>query len=207
MTPEFYHNIITEKSFALLQSVKKQFNFVLIGGWAVFLYSHALKSKDIDIIIDYPELAKLKEHYHVAKNDRLKKYEVKQGEIDIDIYLPHYSALGIDIGKITQNAILREGFLVPELEILFMMKLFAWENRRGSVKGQKDELDIFSLALLPEFNWSKYSNYMSTHQFSKRHNDFIKLLQAARNIDELNINEQQMAKFRKKVLTALDVQI
>lgn len=207
MTPEFYHNIITAKSFELLQVIKKQYNFVLIGGWAVFLYSHALKSKDIDIIIDYPELAKLKDRYQVAKNNRLKKYEIKQGEIDIDIYLPHYSALGIDIEKITQNAILREGFLVPELEILFMMKLFAWENRRGSVKGQKDELDIFSLALLPEFDWSKYSHYMSTYQFSKRHNDFINLLKTARDIDELNINEQRMAKFRKKVLAALDAQI
>lgn len=203
MTPEFYHNIITAKSFELLQSVKKQYNFVLIGGWAVFLYSHALKSKDIDIIIDYPELAKLKEHYQVAKNDRLKKYEIQQGETDIDIYLPHYSALGIDIEKITQNAILREGFLVPELEILFMMKLFAWENRRGSVKGQKDELDIFSLAMLSEFDWLKYSRYVSTYKFGEQHNEFIALLKTARDIDELNINEQQMAKFRKKILKDL----
>lgn len=203
MTPEFYHNIITAKSFELLQSVKKQYDFVLIGGWAVFLYSHALKSKDIDIIIDYPELAKLKEHYQVAKNDRLKKYEIQQGETDIDIYLPHYSALGIDIEKITQNAILREGFLVPELEILFMMKLFAWENRRGSVKGQKDELDIFSLAMLSEFDWLKYSRYVSTYKFGEQHNEFIALLKTARDIDELNINEQQMAKFRKKILKDL----
>lgn len=203
MTAEFYHNIVTAKSFELLQSMKKQFNFVLIGGWAVFLYSHALKSKDIDIIIDYPELAKLKEQYQVAKNDRLKKYELKQDETDIDIYLPHYSALGIDVEKIAQNAVLREGFLVPELETLFMLKSFAWKSRRGSAKGQKDELDIFSLAKLSEFDWIKYSRYVQAHQFSKYHNEFVELLKTARDIDELNINEQQMAKLRKKILTAL----
>jgi hypothetical protein len=57
---QFYHEIITEKSFQFLQELKREYEFVLIGGWAVFLYSHSLKSKDIDIIVDYSELAKLK---------------------------------------------------------------------------------------------------------------------------------------------------
>ena len=49
---QYYHDIITEKSFEFLQELKKKFNFVLIGGWAVFLYARTLKSKDIDIIVD-----------------------------------------------------------------------------------------------------------------------------------------------------------
>lgn len=52
---EFYHSLITEKSFKSLQELSKDFNFVLMGGWAIFLYTRALKSKDIDIIIKYDE--------------------------------------------------------------------------------------------------------------------------------------------------------
>src|SRR3989338_4021762 len=97
---EFYHNLITEKSFKILQDLRKKFKFILIGGWAVFLYAKALKSKDIDIIIDYDELQKLKNDYDVAKNDRLKKYEIKIEEIDVDIYLPYFSELGLKVQEV-----------------------------------------------------------------------------------------------------------
>jgi len=52
----YYHDLIAQKSWQLLQSLGKKFDFVLIGGWAVFLYTGALKSKDIDLILDYPQL-------------------------------------------------------------------------------------------------------------------------------------------------------
>ena len=81
MIMEYYHSLITQKSFDFLQKLRREFEFILIGGWAVFLYSHSLKSKDIDIIVDYSQLAKLKEIYNVAKNDRLKKYEIKKGAV------------------------------------------------------------------------------------------------------------------------------
>ena len=53
MVKEFWHNLITEKSFGLLQNLRKQFDFILIGGWAVYLYTQSLKSKDIDIYIPF----------------------------------------------------------------------------------------------------------------------------------------------------------
>jgi hypothetical protein len=200
---QFYNDIITQKSFVYLQSMKKKYKFVLIGGWAVFLYSKSLKSKDIDIIIDYDVLAKIKETDEVFKNDRLKKYEINTGNFDVDIYVPHYSELGVAVTEIQKNVINKEGFAVPALEILFLMKLFAWHNRRGSSKGQKDELDIFSLALLPEFDWKKYSEFVKKFNFSEHHQEFFHLLKNTHSIKELDINEQRMAKFRKKILEEL----
>ncbi len=143
---QYYHGLIIEKSFKFLQQLKKRYKFILIGGWAVFLYSRSLKSKDIDIIIDYSELGKMKEEYDVSKNDRLKKYEIKTGEFDIDIYLPNYSELGVNLEELQKRTIIKEGFNIPPPEILFLLKLFAWPERQGSAKGKKDELDIFSLA-------------------------------------------------------------
>ena len=70
---QYYHNVITEKSFEFLQKLRARYKFILIGGWAVFLYSHALKSKDIGIIVDYSELGKMRKEFNLSKNDRLKK--------------------------------------------------------------------------------------------------------------------------------------
>lgn len=201
---QFYHDIITQKSFLYLQELKKKYNFILIGGWAVFLYTHALKSKDIDMIIDYSALAKMRENYEVVKNERLKKYEIKTGEFDIDIYLKHYSKLGIDITEIEKNTLSLQGFFVPQPEFLFLLKLFAWENRRGSAKGQKDELDIFSLAILPEFDWAKYNQSVKEYKFEKYNELFATLLKKTRNIKEININEQKMAKIRKNILCQME---
>jgi len=200
---EYYHSLITQKSFDFLQKLRVEFDFILIGGWAVFLYSRALKSKDIDIIVDYGQLSKLKEIYDVAKNDRLKKYEVKTGEFDIDIYLDHYSELGVAISEIERQTVKKQGFRVPALEILFLLKLFAWEARRGSAKGKKDELDIFSLALLPEFDWLKYRELIKDLKFEKYGQLFPQLLKNTRAIAELGINEQKMAGARKNIFTAL----
>ena len=77
----YYHDLITQKSWEELKKLKKKFNFVLIGGWAVYLYSKTLKSKDIDILIEYEELIKLRKVYEISKNERLKKYEARKEEI------------------------------------------------------------------------------------------------------------------------------
>ena len=197
---QFYHSLVTENSYKFLQDLKQDYKFILIGGWAVYLYTRALKSKDIDIIIDYPELAKMREKNEVFKNDRLKKYEIKTGEFDIDIYLPHYSELGIDAGDIQKKSIARQGFILPELEILFLLKLFAWKNRKGSAKGRKDELDIFSLIFLPEFDWKKYLAQIKKFGMDKLHKDLVALIKNTSRIEELGINEQKMAKLKKIIL-------
>lgn len=197
---EFYHNLITEKSFQTLQDIRKKLDFILIGGWAVFLYTKSLKSKDIDIIVDYENLAKMKEVGEIRKNNRLKKYEVSEGNFDIDIYVPYYSELGMPIEEIQKNSKNKEGFTAPEPEILLLLKLYAWHNRRGSAKGQKDELDIFSLALLSEFDWRKYAGFVEKYDFSELNKEFKNLLKATRRIKDLNINEQKMAKSKKRIL-------
>lgn len=200
MNAQYYHEIITQKSFAFLQQLKKKYDFILIGGWAVFLYSKSLKSKDIDIIADYSTLAKMKESYEIFKNERLKKCEIKAGEFDVDIYLQHYSELGVDIAQIKETAIIKDGFLAPKLELLFLLKLFAWQARRGSAKGQKDELDVFSLAFLPEFDWDYYCRAVKNNNFQKYDRIFLELLKSKREVKELSINASRMAKLKKKIL-------
>ena len=124
MVKEFWHNLITEKSFHLLQELRKDFDFVLIGGWAIYFYTHSLKSKDIDIIVSLETLGQLKQKFEVYKNERLQKYEIKIEGIDVDIYIPYWSDLGLPIEKIIKNTVSIEGFKLPTKEALLTLKLF-----------------------------------------------------------------------------------
>ena len=57
---DFWNDISTRKSWDLLKILKKKFNFIVIGGWAIYLWTNALKSKDIDIILtDWNDLEKI----------------------------------------------------------------------------------------------------------------------------------------------------
>jgi hypothetical protein len=47
----YYHDIITQKSWEELKTLNKELKFVLIGGWATYLYTRELKSKDIAILV------------------------------------------------------------------------------------------------------------------------------------------------------------
>jgi len=70
---EFWNDEIIEKSWEKLIELKSEIEFVLIGGWAVYLYTKLHKSKDIDIIVDYDALRRLQADYVMGKNERLKK--------------------------------------------------------------------------------------------------------------------------------------
>ena len=49
----YYHDIVTQKSWEELKKLNKKVKFVLIGGWATYLYTKELKSKDIDIYLPH----------------------------------------------------------------------------------------------------------------------------------------------------------
>src|SRR3989338_4519703 len=139
---DYYHDLVTDKSWKTLQELKSQVDFVLIGGWAVWLYTKALKSKDIDIIVNYDQLEKLRQNFNLVKNSRLSKYEARLEEIQIDIYLPFFSKLGLPVEEIVKNTQILDTFSVPTPETLLNMKLYTYSQRKLSAKGQKDKIDV-----------------------------------------------------------------
>ncbi len=144
-----YHDAIVERSWATLLDLKRRHRFVLIGGWAAWVYSRKAKSKDIDLVVDFEELGRLRTAYDIKKNDRLRKYEIKAEGFDVDVYVPHWSTtLAVAPEYILEHHEQREGFLVPSLEILLVLKMGAWRDRQGTLKGEKDALDIRSLVPL-----------------------------------------------------------
>jgi len=201
--PEFYHDLTTEKSFKILQDLRQKFDFILIGGWAIFLYTKALKSKDIDIVIDYNELEKFKKEFPIFKNERLKKYEAKTEEIDIDIYLPFFSDLGFPIEKIKDHLQSLEGFKVPIPEILLILKIKTYLERKGATKGEKDFLDIFTLLKNEKIDWKVYKELIKKYNLFELNPRLKEIISSAKAIPELNLLNHQISRLKKKILTKI----
>ncbi|MGB9883655.1 MAG: hypothetical protein ACPLRN_04070 [Microgenomates group bacterium] len=200
---DFYQQFLTDKSFSILTELKKKFKFILIGGWAVYFYTKSLKSKDIDIIVDFSQLEKLRREFVIEKNERLKKYQIKIEGIDIDIYLPFYSNLGLPVEKIMKRTVLVNGFTLPEKEMLLLTKLKAYQDRKGSIKGEKDLIDIISLVLLGDIDFHRFFYLIKKYQLSDLKNNLIKILKDTKEMEELKLNQHKFAKIKKNLLQKL----
>ena len=153
---EFWHESLTKESWKKLQELSKEMELTVIGGWGVWLWTKQHKSKDIDIIIDFQELANLKEKYSLEKNDRLKKYEVKMQGFDIDIYVPFYSRLALPIEGLLKEKVKIEGINTISCEALLILKQGAEIDRRGTIKGQKDAIDLLTILFYAPIDFKKY---------------------------------------------------
>ena len=203
---EFWHSSITEKSWTILLELKRQFQFVLIGGWAVYLYTYALKSRDIDIILEYEELARLRATYPVVKNERLKKYEARAQEVEIDLYLPHYSNPGLPAEIILKETDICEGIRVPIPEVLLLLKLNVFQQRKLSTKGEKDKLDIFSMLAKANLNLNRVLLLSQCYQKEALVQELRSLLKETSQVPQLNLSVHGFSRLKKQILSNLSAQ-
>lgn len=196
----YYHDLVTDQSWQELTRLKKLIPFVLIGGWATYLYTKALKSKDIDIVIDYPALSALKDAYNIHKNDRLRKYEAVKGPLAIDIYLPHYSRLGIPVEEVMKQSRVIDGFSVVNPDLLFALKMITLAERGRTPKGRKDFLDLLSLARGGFFNTGAVARLLSDYRQKDAMHSFKTFLSETTQVPELGITTHAYAKLKKSLL-------
>lgn len=197
---QYYRDSVTEQSWQLLKKLRRKFKFILIGGWAVWLYTRQLKSKDIDVVIELGELDRLKSDYELIKNERLKKYEFRRREVEVDVYVPFYSMLGVPAEEILKGAKLVEGFWVPEEELLLILKSVTWLARRGSAKGRKDFVDIVSLLAKRSYEVAKLEKWLKAGKGWQAITELRQELELTRQVPELGLNVHQLAKARKQWL-------
>ncbi|MGB9706503.1 MAG: hypothetical protein ACPLXP_00300 [Microgenomates group bacterium] len=201
---DFYHNLITQKSWQLLTNLKKRYEFILIGGWAVFLYTKALKSKDIDVVMEFEELEKMRNEFAVSKNERLRKYEARKEETEIDIYVPFYSNPGIPAEEIKKFTSQLEGFIVAQKEVLAVLKQKAFLERRNTPKGRKDLADLVSLFCLEDFDWQKYRNLVGNYRLEAEAAAVAQIINQTFSLEEIGLNVHQMARLKAKILPKIE---
>jgi len=149
---EIWNEKALEKSEKVLNQLKEIADFVLIGGWAVYLLTKAIKSLDIDVYINFNDFfsaqSKLAEKgIFISFNQRLKKYSTKIEEVEIDIYTPDQCNLIVPCKDIFNNKWFEiiEGFKVIKSEPLLLLKLSSEFSRKNKLKGFKDRVDILAL--------------------------------------------------------------
>lgn len=200
----YYHDLVTEKSWDELKNLHNICDFTLLGGWAVYLYTHGLKSKDIDILVDYNQLPKLKASFEFVKNDRLHKYEAIRGPVQIDIYTPHYSELGIPVEILLANAQIVDGFRVIQPDYLILLKIFTLAQRGRTPKGRKDFLDLISLYLaIKDQPFISATKLVRQHKLTSGLTFFTQILAENTTLPELSLNNHQYSLIKKSILKIL----
>ena len=175
---------------------------MLIGGWAAYLWTNLHKSKDIDIVIDnFADLDFLKKNYNLIKNDHLKKYEIKIEEVDVDIYIPFFSRLAIPLEDIKKHTAKVQGFNVVKPEMLLILKQGAEIERKESVKGGKDRIDIMTLLFFSDLDFKEYHNLLKKYKLESYKKRVKEILTTFREIEYLNMNPRE---FKLKKIRLLD---
>jgi hypothetical protein len=202
---EFWPEAVTEKSWRQLIKLSKEYDFILIGGWAAYLWTGIHKSKDIDIVVDYDTLYALKADFPMEKNARLRKYEIKMGEFDVDVYLPGFSELSFPVDELKHYVQNVKGLKVPSPESLLILKQGAEINRRGSIKGKKDLIDILTLLIHSNFSTKKYLDILKLHSLKGFEKELEKEVGFfnPKDSDYLGIDFNQFAKWKKAFLKEL----
>jgi hypothetical protein len=197
---EFWNEMLTRESWEKLLELSKEYKFIVIGGWAAYVWTHAHKSKDIDIVVGYDELRRFGANFRLEKNERMGKYEIKMDKFDIDIYLPAFSKLAIPLEELGKLCTKIEGLEVPKPEALAILKQAAEIGRRGSIKAKKDAIDLLSILIHAPFEWGEYSKLAKRYGLSNYPQE---LLHVIRNFDEkdihyLGVGFVEFKKLRKK---------
>jgi hypothetical protein len=203
---DFWNELLTKASWEKLQELSKEYDFILIGGWAIFLWTGMHKSKDIDIIVDYNTLSNLQEKYTLNKNDRLKIYEIKFDEFDIDIYLPYYSKLIIPTEDLEHLSVHVQGIRTLSPEVLLVLKQGAELERRSSIKGQKDAIDILTILIHSSVDLKAYKKLLVKYDLNQYVNELIYVIKSfdTRNTDYLDMNFKKFVNWKKKYTAKLE---
>src|SRR3989338_1277162 len=198
---EFWNSTLTEKSWNILLEInKKPFKFIVIGGWAAYLWTKLHKSKDLDIVLkDMQDLDYLKQNYAIKKNDNLKKYEISFEEIDVDIYVPFFSKLSIPVNDIKNYTTKIEGIEVVSSELLLILKQGAEFDRAGTIKGNKDQIDIIALICFTNVDFKKYNDILKKYKLEHFRARLKQIIINYKDIKYLDLNPRQF-KLKKEEL-------
>jgi hypothetical protein len=162
---DFYRDDQTRSAQSMLMRLREIVpDAIILGGWAVFLYTRGQRSNDVDIAVDFADLGRIQAAFpgQVTRNNNLRKYELKDGGVEVDILVAHLSNAGIPVELLLEPTSSLAGFRVMSPEGLLAMKMCAWMDRRHTPKGLKDEADAVSLLSVVDIDWTRYESIIAS---------------------------------------------
>lgn len=129
---------------------------VYIGGIATYLHSInnaqtmnlAETTHDADLYISLSDMADLREMEELTSNRRLGKHQIIKKGFEFDVYTERQSSLRVPYDEVMAHSQQYDALKVACPEHLLVLKLAAYEDRRGSIKGEKDARDIVRLVVV-----------------------------------------------------------
>lgn len=128
-----------------------------IGGVAVYAHAkaaeddiakYAAMSHDADFMILLPDFADLRDIEVLTPNRRLGKQQFSKVGFEFDVYVEGQHDLPVPADEAIAWSQIKRGLRVACPEHLLILKVKAYEDRKGSSKGEKDEDDIVRLLLV-----------------------------------------------------------
>lgn len=170
-----------ERSWRVLGELKGFADFVLIGGWGVYLWARKLKSRDIDVYIDQKNFYKLQSEltlrgYALKRNVRLLKFEALITDVEVDIYTPFMSRLAVPCLDVFERKLYSvvDGFKVAFPEVLLLLKAQVARERWHAEKGLKDRVDILSLLKFADVKRDVLEQMLKEYDVQHKLRDTIK---------------------------------
>ena len=121
--------------------------------------------------------------------------------MQIDVYLRHYSKIGIPVEVLLEKAVVLEGFKVVEIEYLLVLKLITLEQRGRSPKGRKDFIDSVSLFKFGALDLKKVIRIIKKYELEDVLKSWKEFLGENFEIEELKINKHEYARLKKELLS------
>ncbi len=154
---------------------------IYIGGIAVYLHtlnneqarSLAETTHDADFYISIADMADLRDIEEVTPNRRLSKHQLRKKGFEFDIYTERHSALIVPYDQVSAYSAMYDQVRVASLEHLFVLKLEAYRDRAGSVKGEKDAKDLIRIAIVASSKKEGFNSSLVTPYLSDQHLSLI----------------------------------
>jgi hypothetical protein len=129
---------------------------VLIGGVATYLQVQRRPraglplemTHDVDVSVSMVAMGTIRELEATTKNERLHKWQLDLGGVEVDIYPQHASKLRFGYDDLRPYAQTYRGLSIASVPHLALLKLDALRDRGRSGKGDKDRRDLAKLVVL-----------------------------------------------------------
>lgn len=169
MQKQFWNNEKTEASLKTLHLLAGKIDFVLIGGWAVYFYTNAQRSEDVDIAIGISGLDFFR-GYGIQDYGGINiKYSIV-GDTVVDLFIQEYADrdLPVPVKDILENYTLFEGNIkTVNREMLLLLKLWGY-FREDEAKLRKDMIDVINLILYGGIDLKKFGVLLKKYKIAKR---------------------------------------
>jgi hypothetical protein len=123
--------------------------------------------------------------------------------VQIDVYLPHYSQLGLPVDLLRDHTRSVEGFTLLAPAYLLALKLHTLAERARTPKGEKDFLDCLALLQAGVADLKEAAALLKRYDRTEGLGTFRTLLGEHREVPELSLNAHHLARLKKRLLALL----